>query len=193
MMTPSTVKGYIHGLPDPMTNAPLLRDPDRWEEAISLHALYEHGGIWIHSDTYLRRSLTDWLPGRKEMAVFRYTDPAMKGILLDKRLIACQRHHPLIKQWRDEYMRLLAFSSVEAYLASIYTEAPLSTFTFPIDWTMALTLQDILLQRPYPMESIHLLPVETGPLQHERDARGDPKKAKFIGLHGSEPIVFLGV
>jgi hypothetical protein len=196
VLTPSTVRGFIHGLPDPVTEAPLLRDHDRWEEAIALHALYEHGGIWLDSHTYLRRSLSDFLPEHKEVAGFRYTAPPFckaTATVIDKRAIACQRRNPLIKQWLSEYMRLLGFSSTEEYLKSIYTETPLSTFTFPVDWVMAFALQHSLLQEPYPMESIHLYPVETGPLRHEQEARGDPKKAESIALHSdSQPIVFLG-
>ena len=192
VLTPSTVRGFIHGLPDPATEAPLLRDPDRWEEAIALHTLYEHGGIWLDSHTYLRRSLSDLLPEHKEVAGFRYTALGT-ATAIDKRAIACQRRNPLIKQWLSEYMRLLGFSSTEEYLKSIYTETPLSTFTFPVDWVMAFALQHSLLQEPYPMESVHLYPVETGPLRHEQEARGDPKKAERIALHSdSQPIVFLG-
>ena len=196
ILTPSTVKGYLHGLPDPYTEAPLLRDLDRWEEAIALHVLYEHGGIWLDSHTYLRHSLEDFLPGHTEVATFRYTIRPFDStaIVIDKRAIACQRRNPLIKQWLDEYMRLLAFSSVEEYLKSIYTQTPLSTFTFPVDWVMALALQHSLLQNPYPMESVHMYPIETGPLRHEQEARGDPKKAERIALFpdSKEPIVFLG-
>ena len=198
VLTPSTVRGFIHGLPDPATEAPLLRDPDRWEEAIALHTLYEHGGIWLDSHTYLRRSLSDLLPEHKEVAGFRYTalgtaTATATATVIDKRAIACQRRNPLIKQWLSEYMRLLGFSSTEEYLKSIYTETPLSTFTFPVEWVMAFALQHSLLQEPYPMESVHLYPVETGPLRHQQEARGDPKKAERIALHSdSQPIVFLG-
>ncbi len=194
ILTPSTVWGYVQGLPRPDIEAPLLRDPDRWEEAIALHVLYEHGGWWLHPSTYLRQPLSHFFPDKKEVVAFRYTAPPFKGIVLDKRAIACQRHNPLLLQWRDEYMRLLGFSSTEAYLKSIYTETPTSTFTFPVDWTMTLALQHTLLQKPYPMESVHFHSVEAGPLRHEQEARGDPKKATQRALRpdSQEPMVFLG-
>lgn len=194
VLTPSTVWGYVQGLPRPDTEAPLLRDPDRWEEVIALHTLYEHGGWWLHPSTYLRQPLSRWFPEQKEVVAFRYTVPPLeKGIVLDKRAIACRRRHPLIRQWRDEYMRLLGFSSAEAYLRSISTETPLSTFTFPVDWTMVLALQHALLKKPYPMEAIHFHSVESGPLRHEQEARGDPKKAASLALRldSQEPMVFL--
>ena len=194
ILTPSTVWGYAQGLPRPDTDAPLLRDPDRWEEAIALHVLYEHGGWWLHPSTYLRQPLSHWFPDKKEFVAFRYTAPPLdKGIVLDKRAIACQRRIPLLQQWRNEYMRLLGFSSIEAYLKSIYTETPYDTFTFPVDWTMTLTLQHALLKKPYPMESVHFHSVEAGPLRHEQEARGDPKKATSFALHpdSQEPMVFL--
>jgi hypothetical protein len=85
-------------------------------------------------------------------------------------------------------MRLLGFSSTEAYLKSISTETPLSTFTFPVDWTMTLALQHALLKRPYPMESIQFHPLEAGPLRHEQE-----KKATSLALRpdSQEPMVFL--
>lgn len=191
VLTPTTVWGYVQGLPRPDTEAPLLRDPDRWEEAIALHVLYEHGGWWLHPSTYLRQPLSRWFPetGKKEVVAFRYTAPPLdKGIVLDKRAMACQRRIPFLRDWRDEYMRLLGFSSTEAYLKSISTETPLSTFTFPVDWTMTLALQHALLKRPYPMESIQFHSVEAGPLRHEQEKKG---ASLALRPDSQEPMVFL--
>lgn len=197
VLTPSTVWGYVQGLPHPDTEAPLLRDPDRWEEAIALHILYEHGGWWLNPSTFLRQPLSHWFPNseKKEVVAFRYTTPQLrKGMVIDKRAIGCQRRNPLLQQWKEEYMRLLGFSSVESYLKSIFTETPLEVFRFPVDWVMTLALQHSLLQRSYPMESVTLYSVEAGPLRHEQEARGDPKKAERLALQpdSQEPMVFLG-
>ena len=195
VLTPSTVWGYVQGLPRPDTEAPLLRDLDRWEEAVALHILYEHGGWWLSPSAYLRQPLSHWFPdSEKEIVAFRYTvPPLLRGIVLDKRAIGCQRRNPLIGQWKEEYMRLLGFSSIESYLKSIFTETPQEVFRFPVDWVMTLSLQHALLQKPYPMESVHFHSVEAGPLRHEQEARGDTKKAEHLALrHDSqEAMVFL--
>lgn len=201
VLTPQTVHGYLHGLPDLHYQAPLLRDPDRWEETVALHALTEHGGIWLHPHTYLRRALDESLvTNKKEVFAFSYRTSANKDgkdnpPVLSPRLLASPKKLPFLENWKAEYMRLLAFPSVEAYTQSLPMEVlslP-SNQTLPTEWVMALALQHSLLQHPYPMESVHLRSVENGPLRHLYEARGDPKKAEAFALHpaSAEPIVFL--
>lgn len=199
ILTPTTWKGYVR-IVDPDTEAPLLRDQDRWEEALELHVLEEHGGVWLDAHVYLRECLEDWLfPRHAECSGFQYTSEEYTKKqqqqqhipLMDKRCLASEKRNPLIQQWRDEYMRLLSFSSIEAYLQSIYTSTPLNVFTFPVDWIMPLSLQHVLLKRPYPMESVILHSSEEGPLRHEIQGRGDQKKADEIGKQSAERIVFF--
>lgn len=204
VLTPVTWKGYTR-IPNPETDAPLLRDPDRWEEALQLHVLEEHGGVWLDSHVYLRECLEDWLfPRHGECAGFHYTSkdyifivsqekqkPDHHVPLVDRRCLGAEKGNPLLRQWRDEYMRLLSFPSVEAYLKSIYTATSLEQFTFPVDWVMPLALQHVLLKKPYPMESFLLHSSEEGPLKHEMHGRGDKKKAEDIGKQSKERIVFF--
>lgn len=198
VLTPSTVHGYLHGLPNLLYQAPLLRDPDRWEETLALHALTEHGGIWLHPHTYLRQPLDKSLgfSNKKEIVAFSYHTPGPShALVLEKRLLASPPRNPFMENWKQEYMRLQAFPSVDAYLRSLPTEAhylPLPS-SLATEWVMTLALQHALLQHPYPMESIHLLSVQHGPLRHLYEARGDSKKADAIALSpaSSEPVVFL--
>lgn len=197
VLTPKTCRGFVQ-IADPQTEAPLLRDTDRWEEALELHVLEEHGGVWLDSHVYLRECLEDWLfPRHAECSGFQYTSEEytkkqqQQIPLLDKRCLASEKKNPLIRQWRDEYMHLLSFSSAEAYLKSIFTYTALDTFTFPVDWMMPLSLQHVLLKSPYPMESFILHSSEEGPLQHEKKGKGDKNKANEIGKHSTERIVFF--
>lgn len=203
ILTPKTVYGYLHGLPDLRRDAPLLRDPKRWEEAVALHALIEHGGVWLHPHTRLTQPLHAWLlPGRTEVAAFRYLRPPFSPsptapLFLDRRALAAPKGNPFIRRWYTEYMRLLAFPSVEAYLRSLPfpDPSPLSFLPSPSlapDWVMTLALQHALLIQPYPMESVHFHPVEEGPLRHQEDARGDPKKEESLALSAwDRPMIFL--
>lgn len=223
-MTPETVRGFLHQLPH-LHEAPIFRDPECWQEIIALTTLEEHGGIWLDPDTLLRAPLDDFLPDSKELAAFQYTLPSCplsplpsRGLsnpplppsipdrnpppstsppFLDKRIIASIPRHPMVSQWRSEYLRIMAYPSVEAYLQSLPALlAPYLHFSYPVDWVMSLTLQHTLLVKPYPMESLHLLSIDksrSGPLQHLVEAKGDIKKAEPIALNSKEPIVFLGV
>lgn len=164
ILTPDTVRGFLHHLPD-LHQAPLFRDPDRWQEIVLLTALEEHGGVWLDPNTEWKESLDHLLPEPKELAGFYdpttpTTPTAPTCHLLDKRVLAVISHHPLIQQWRSEYLRLLAFPSVEAYLQSLPKpmEPVLASLRFPCEWVLALALQHVLLAKPYPMESLHLLP-----------------------------------
>lgn len=192
VMTPESVRGFLHHLPYPH-EAPIFRDPARWQELIALTALEEHGGVWLDPDTLLRAPLDDFLPDPKEVAAFQHSSTGLRPVLLDKRAIACPPHQPLIRQWRSEYLRIPSFPSVEAYLQSLPDALRITSFSFPNDWVMSLALQHVLLVKPYPMESLHLLPAEGGPLRHLQEAKGDPKKAEAIAMTSQEPIVFLGV
>jgi len=162
ILTPDTVRGFLHHLPD-LHEAPLFRDPDRWKEIIQLTVLEEHGGVWLDPRLDWNTPLDTLLPEPKEMAGFYHPT----NNLLDKRVLAVIPHHPLIQQWRSEYLRLLAFPSVEAYLQSLpkAMEPVLSSLRFPCEWVLALALQHVLLAKPYPMESLHLLPTPAGDLK----------------------------
>lgn len=202
VLTPKTWKGYVRIL-DPEKDAPLLRDQERWKEALELHILEEHGGVWLDSHVYLHECLENWLfPRHGECAGFHYTsteyhlhDKNGKILdeipLLDKRCLASEKGNPLIRQWRDEYMRILSYPSIDAYLKSIYTYTPINQFTFPVEWVMPLSLQHVLLKSPYPMESIILHSSEDGPLRHEKDGKGDQKKADDLGKKSKERIIFF--
>jgi hypothetical protein len=197
VLTPSTVHGYLHRLPNLHYQAAILRDLERWEETVALHALTEHGGIWIHPHTYLRKPLDKALGWDNKKEVFAFCYSKGDKPVLDKRLLASPPRNPFMEHWKMEYMRLQAYPSVEAYIKSLPTEAQHLPFhTEPIqstEWVMTLTLQHALLQHPYPMESVHFLSVEDGPLRHLYEARGDPKKAEVIALSpaSTEPIVCL--
>ncbi len=221
VLTPSTVHGYLHGLPDLRHEAAIFRDPERWEEVIALHALTEHGGIWLHPHTYLRKPLDQcFVVNKKEVFVVSYRDaiPHVRDVeqnalildkranapvldkranapVFDKRAIASAKKNPFMENWKAEYMRIPAFSSVEAYINSIPTaEHPATARAALItDWVMTFALHHSLLQHPYPMESIHQHAIDDGPVRHLFSAKGDPKKAEAIALDpaSTEPIVFL--
>lgn len=208
ILTPNTVHGFLHGLPDPQQDAPLLRDPERWEEAIALHALSEHGGVWLDPHTLMNKPLDTWLfPGRKEIALFRYTRPPFSStasisgftpttLFIDRRVLAAPKGNPFVQRWRTEYMRLLAFPSVSAYLKSIPfpDPSPLTVLPSPSlapSWIMTFALQHALLIQPYPMESVQLHPVEEGPLRHLEEARGDNEKEEQLAVTNKQPMVFL--
>jgi hypothetical protein len=105
--------------------------------------------------------------------------------------MAANRESLFMKRWKTEVERLTGYSSVSTYLASLTTNTPLSDFTFPAEWMASFSLQHVLHQRPYPMESIILHPIEDGPMAHYEEGRGDKKKAMEIGLRSKRPIVFL--
>ena len=200
ILTPKTVHGFLHGLPEPQRDAPLLRDPERWEEAVALHALVEHGGVWLHPHTFLTQPLDQWLfPGRKEVAVFRHTRPPFSSspsapLFVDRRALAAPKGNPFLQRWRTEYMRILSYPSVSAYLRSIPFPDPHPFQSLPSpslapSWVMTFALQHALLINPYPMESVQLHSAEEGPLRHLEEARGDNEKAELLALR--QRIAFL--
>ena len=192
ILTPQTYQGYVR-IPE-RPSVPLWRDKERWEEALCLYTLAEHGGLWLDSRTRLNGPVTHWqFPKFGECSLFYWKDHTRDKAqpFVDRRCIAANRDSLFIQKWKEEIERLLGHPSVEAYLRSIYTSTPLNTFTFPAEWMSSFSLQHALLQHPYPMESIILHSVEDGPMKHYHEGRGDKKKAIDIGLRSTHPIVFL--
>jgi hypothetical protein len=192
ILTPKTSKGYVQ-IPE-RASVPLWRDRERWEEALCLYTLAEHGGLWLDSRTQLHGSVNYWLfPKFGECSLFYWKQHTKKETepFVDRRCIAANRDSLFIKRWKEEVERLLGHPSVESYLRSIFTSTPLDDFSFPAEWLTSFSLQHELLKRPYPMESILLQPVENGPMEHYEHGRGDKKKAMEIGLKSTKPIVFL--
>jgi hypothetical protein len=145
VLTPDTVHGYLHGLPD-WQNAGLLRAPALWEDLVALHVIYEHGGVWLESTTALHQPIQ--LP-EKEVAVV----PLRPHSLIRRHAFAGQRRSPFFRHWRDEYLRLLQYPSVTHYLQSIFTITPLDNLS-PEEHVTALALEHSLLKDPFPPESI---------------------------------------
>ncbi len=192
VLTPKTYQGYVV-IPE-RSSVPLWRDRERWEEALSLYALAEHGGLWLDSQTLLNAPVSEWLfPRFGECSMFQWDSRTKQPLqpFIDHRCIAANKDSRLIQQWKDELLRLLAYSSTDSYLQSLTVSTPLDTVAFPADWLSSFALQHILHYRPYPMESIILHSIEKGPMAHYEEGKGDKKKAVDAGLHSKQPIVFF--
>jgi hypothetical protein len=192
ILTPKTYQGFVR-IPE-RSSVPLWRDRQRWEEALCLYTLAEHGGLWLDSRTKLQGPVSHWLfPHYAECSVFYWKQHTHNTLqpFIDLRCVGANRDSLFIRRWKTEVARLTGYPSVAAYLSSLTTSTPISDFTFPAEWMASFSLQHVLHHQPYPMESIILHPIEDGPMAHYEDGRGDKKKAMEIGLRSKRPIVFL--
>ncbi|KAJ8131236.1 hypothetical protein O1611_g2393 [Lasiodiplodia mahajangana] len=68
--------------------------------------LYEYGGAWVDSSTFLMRSMDDicWNQLEDSTSPWRVAVPVMSDTLLNC-FLAARKHDPFIKRWHDVFMK----------------------------------------------------------------------------------------
>lgn len=77
-------------------------------DLVRLFALDEFGGIWIDHSIVLKAPANS----RKEFAGIT------KNGIIDKSFIVCNKNSPFIKKWKEEYLKLANYGTIEAYMDS---------------------------------------------------------------------------
>ncbi|KAI1278359.1 hypothetical protein F5Y07DRAFT_72756 [Xylaria sp. FL0933] len=69
--------------------------------------LYEFGGAWVDSSTFLMRTMDDicWNKLEDPTCPYNVAVPVMSGILLNS-FLAARKHDPFIKRWHDIFMEV---------------------------------------------------------------------------------------
>ena len=100
----------------------------------------EFGGIWTDSD----------VPDLNHFRIFQkseFSGITKKGIL-QKSFFACNKGSPFVKLWRDEFIKIAKFPSVEKYVESLKRETTVEN----MENVLILSAQKVL--ETYPKDSL---------------------------------------
>lgn len=94
--------------------------PQRNSDFVRLIVLSKYGGIWMDASIYATKSL-DWIDKeRKGKGVVGYYLPSNVTIpkypVIDSWFIACIPKHPFILKWRDEFMSMNSYPTIDDYV-----------------------------------------------------------------------------
>ena len=78
-------------------------------DLVRIYAMAEFGGIWTDSD----------VPSFKMFPRYAEFSGITKKGILQKSFFACNKGSPFVKLWRDEFIKIAYFPSVEKYVESL--------------------------------------------------------------------------
>ncbi|TRX92537.1 hypothetical protein FHL15_006464 [Xylaria flabelliformis] len=108
--SPNYAGKYVpNGLPDSFYNNTLDGTHSGPHSADFLRGacLYEYGGAWVDSSTFLMRTMDDicWNQLEDPASPYRVATPVIQNNLLNC-FLAARRHDPFIKRWHDIFMHV---------------------------------------------------------------------------------------
>lgn len=111
-----------------------------FSDLVCIYAMAEFGGIWTDSD----------VPDLNHFRIFQkseFSGITKKGIL-QKSFFACNKGSPFVKLWRDEFIKIAKFPSVEKYVESLKRETTVEN----MENVLILSAQKVL--ETYPKDSL---------------------------------------
>ena len=109
-------------IPDEIAKHPNFNDSHaRFADLIRLYVLAEHGGVWCDASILLKDSLDNWLfPHLAEFAGFYFGLHQKEGFppQLITWCFACCVDSPFMKLWRDEFIQISNYNSIDEYVES---------------------------------------------------------------------------
>lgn len=179
LLTEKNYKGYVT-IPDNIRNNIIFKDlPERFADLVRCYVLAEHGGVWIDSTIILKAPLDDWLfPKYGEFSGF-YIDGFTKNKkypIIENWFFACNKDSKFMKLWRDEFLEIGRFPSVEKYVESRRKIVDFQGINNPIYLAMHVAAQKVLQYDKYPMDGLILKKAEDGPFRYLADTKWDSNK-----------------
>lgn len=159
VLTDENYQGYIT-LSSTLFDHPILKEtPERRRRLLQFTTLIEHGGIWMDPNVFLEKDLRMWIfPKHAQMVSFYrqmvYVDKPLKEKetkpekeerpALEMSCIAVSRQHPLMKAWKQEWLKLLEYPCAEDYVEARRSwKVPMDHIRDPIEHTTEVALQTL--------------------------------------------------
>ncbi|PNG99467.1 hypothetical protein TSOC_014753, partial [Tetrabaena socialis] len=119
----------------------------RLSDYVRLNVLAEHGGVWSDASIIMTQSL-DWMLRDMDASRCTFFGYYLDGFTTDMRypileswFFACTPRNPFVHQWRDAFMLLNEFDSVEAYIAHVRATTDLQNLSIPEYLTIHVAAQ----------------------------------------------------
>jgi hypothetical protein len=152
----------------------------RLSDFVRINLMYEYGGIWMDASILSTMSFTKWFKMLEKTKKFQnrtnieYVGYSIdlfntnkKYPIIENWFFVCKRHSKFMKAWRDEFMSVNNYDSVDDYLEHV--EGDLGVDFQEIDnphyLTMHISAQVVLQNYKYPQKNLLLFKADEGPLK----------------------------
>lgn len=181
ILTKNNFKQYIN-IPNEIITEPNFNDsPARFSDLLRVCLLAEHGGIWIDSSIILKSSLDNWLfPQPAEFSGFYISSFTKDNLppVIESWFLACNKNSDFMRLWRDEFLELGQFETVDTYLESRKTMGvDFEKINGPNYLAIHVAAQKILQIDKYPLNLLILKKAEDGPYRYLTENNWDSEKA----------------
>jgi hypothetical protein len=181
VLTKHNFKQYIT-IPNEILLEPNFNDsPARFSDLLRLCLLAEHGGIWIDSSILLKEPLDTWLfPRPAEFSGFYISSFTKEGLppVIESWFLACNKNSEFMRRWRDEFLEMAKYPSVEKYVESRKDMGvDYEKINGPVYLAIHVAAQKVLQIDTYPQDTLILKKAEDGPLKYLAENGWEPEKA----------------
>ena len=108
-----------------------------FSDLVRIYAMAEFGGIWTDSD----------IPSFQMFPGYEFSGITKKGVL-QKSFFVCNKGSNFVKLWRDEFIKIASFPSVEKYVESLERDTTVEN----MENVLILSAQKVL--ETYPKSSL---------------------------------------
>ena len=146
----------------------------RFSDMIRIHLLYEYGGVWMDASIICKESLNDWLYWDIQSFGKNFFGYYIQQNITDDRypvienwFMATTPKNNFILLWKNEFMEIINFSSVNEYLQHRKSlGVNFQKIVSPNYMAMYVAVQKILQIDKYPTEKMYLKKAEEGPYKY---------------------------
>lgn len=184
LLTKDNYSKYIH-IPLEIAQHPNFNDSaPRFSDLLRLYVLAEHGGVWVDSSILLKAPLNSWLfPRPAEFSGFYISSFTKEGLppVIESWFFACNKGSRFVQLWRDEFLQIANYESVEKYVESRKRMGvDYEKISGPIYLAIHVAAQKVLQIDKYPQDALILQKAEDGPFRYLVDSKWDSEKALHL-------------
>ncbi|PNH00997.1 hypothetical protein TSOC_013164 [Tetrabaena socialis] len=169
VLTPATLGTYVD-----TTAFRHVDSPQRLSDYVRLNILAKHGGVWSDASIIMTQGL-DWMLeylAESQCTFFGYylegftTD--MRYPVLESWFFACTPENPFVTHWRDAFMLLDTFDSIDEYITWVLLSTDIQKIDAPAYLTIHLAAQLAMQHRITDeiRETMCYLKAEDGPYKY---------------------------
>lgn len=179
-----TKKNYLDyaNIPYEITSNKNFNDnPSRFSDLVRINVLAEFGGVWVDTSVLLKGSIDKWLfprPGEFSGFYINGFTEIKESPIVENWFFACNKSSKFMRAWRDEFIKIREFVTVEEYIKSrINMGVNIQKINDPIYLAMHVAAQKVIQIDKYPLKDLILRKAEDGPFKYLVDAKWDDEKA----------------
>lgn len=135
----------------------------KFSDLVRLNILAKYGGVWMDASIVCYQNIDNVIPNEHRCTVYSIPELSQEP-LIESWFIACNRSDMFVKKWRDEFMRVCDYDTIDDYVRDINVD--MTGIKYPDYLLIYLCARKVLRELP---GSLNILNATTGPyIYHTR-------------------------